>query len=561
MLQRSLVLALVVVLSGVASHAQAPAPGYVAGAPGLTRLSLPGVGYGSRPGDTNLLFKGTSLMPGASGTAKVEKQGGNIRIAAAFTGLQNPAAFGHEYLTYVMWAITPDGRAFNFNEIVLPADRDAWTTQGAANRSQLTVVTPLQTFGLIVTAEPYFAVKTPSRVVVLENTFAEGARPLQAMDISYDLTGKGGYEPSGFRFDPVLLRSNLPLDFFQARNALRIAQSAGAEQYASAIFANANGQMKRAEEMAGQRKVDRRTLTIAAREVVQTAEDARAEAARGSEARRLEDERKAAAAKEAAARAQAQADLERRLRAEAERAAAAEAQKAQADRLKAEAEAQRIAAEQERLAADRRREEADRASREALAKAEEALRAQREAEARRAAALEQQRAAEAEAARNRAAAIELDQKLQQAVRDREELRARLLQQLNVILETRDTARGLVVNLSDVTFASGQAALQPGAREKLARVSGILSAHPTLRLEIEGHTDSVGSDALNQSLSEKRAEAVRSYLIQQGVSESSTSAVGFGKTRPVASNDTAEGRQLNRRVELVVSGDVIGTDAP
>jgi outer membrane protein OmpA-like peptidoglycan-associated protein len=187
-----------------------------------------------------------------------------------------------------------------------------------------------------------------------------------------------------------------------------------------------------------------------------------------------------------------------------------------------------------------------------------ALRAQAEAEHHRAAALKQQQAAEADAARNRAAAAELDQRLQQAVREREELRGSLLTQLNVILETRDTARGLVVNLSDVTFATGQATLEPGAREKLARVSGILAAHPTLRLEIEGHTDSVGTEVFNQALSERRAETVRNYLIQQGVPEPSTSAIGFGKSRPVAPNETPEGRQLNRRVELVVSGDAIGT---
>jgi len=199
---------------------------------------------------------------------------------------------------------------------------------------------------------------------------------------------------------------------------------------------------------------------------------------------------------------------------------------------------------------------AQRARAEAEDRRTAALKAQAEAEQRQAAALQQQQAAEAEAARNRAAAADLNQRLQQAVKEREELRASLLQQLSVILETRDTARGLVVNLSDVTFATGQATLVPGAREKLARVSGILAAHPTLRLEIEGHTDSVGSDGLNQSLSEKRADAVRSYLVQQGVPTDAVTAAGFGKTRPVASNDTAEGRQLNRRVELVVSGDAI-----
>jgi outer membrane protein OmpA-like peptidoglycan-associated protein len=522
--------------------------------------TVPAVSYGARRGATRLLFRGTPAMLSAIGEAKVEAQRGFTRIEASFTDLQNPTVLGHEYLTYIMWAVSPDGRAVNLGEVQLPGDRTAFTSFLPGSRSTLNVTTPLQTFALVVTAEPYFAVRDPSTLVVLENVIPvdDSTTPVPTVETRYDFAKGGGYVPTGFRFDPILLRSKLPLDFFQARNAVRIAQSTGAEQHAATIFANATAQLEKAEKLAGQRSLDKRALTAASREAVQTAEDARAIAAPRAAAIRTEAERKAAAAREAEARAQAQAELERRLQAEAQRASAAEAE--------------RKSAQADRLAAERRREESERASQQAQLAAQEALRArkeaedlraaalraQAEAEHHRAAALKQQQAAEAEAARNRAAAAELDQRLQQAVREREELRGSLLTQLNVILETRDTARGLVVNLSDVTFATGQATLEPGAREKLARVSGILAAHPTLRLEIEGHTDSVGSDAFNQALSERRAEAVRNYLIQQGVPEPSTSGVGFGKSRPVASNDTPEGRQLNRRVELVVSGDAIGT---
>jgi outer membrane protein OmpA-like peptidoglycan-associated protein len=556
------VVGLTLVLGPDATQAQTaatPAP------QAIPQVNVVGVAYGSRPGQTRVSFKGTALMPAATGQALVAKQKNGIKVSAQFLNVQHPTSFGHEYLTYVVWALSPDGRAFNIGELTLPDDRNAWTAQSLGNRSSLTLTTPHQTFAMIVTAEPYYAVKAPSQLVVLESAFEPGTEPLQKVDTAFDVSAAGGYVPTGFTFDSVLLRTSLPLDFFQARNAMRIAQAAGAEEYAATIYGNATSQMRRVDDLAGQKKVDRRALTNAAREAVQTAEDARAVAARAVELKRQEAERLAAIEREAAAKAQAQAELERRQREEA-RAAAAEAERAAA-------EAARIAAQNERIAAERRREEADRASREAQAAALEAqrlraaaeehraaaLRAAAEAEQRQAAALKQQQAAEAEAARNRAAAAELDQRLQQAIRDREELRASLLQQLNVILETRDTARGLVVNLSDVTFASGQSTLQPAAREKLARVSGILSAHPTLRLEIEGHTDSVGTDALNQTLSERRADAVRGYLVQQGVPTASVTAVGFGKTRPVASNDTAEGRQLNRRVELVVSGDVIGTN--
>jgi outer membrane protein OmpA-like peptidoglycan-associated protein len=156
------------------------------------------------------------------------------------------------------------------------------------------------------------------------------------------------------------------------------------------------------------------------------------------------------------------------------------------------------------------------------------------------------------------AAASSDQRLQHAVQEREELRARLLQQFNAILATQDTARGLVVNLSDVLFDTAKYTLRPEAREKLAKISGIVLAYPDLRLAIEGNTDSVGSDTMNQELSERRAGAVLDYLALQNIPAASMTSEGFGKTRPIASNDTAAGRQQNRRVEMIVTGDVIGT---
>jgi outer membrane protein OmpA-like peptidoglycan-associated protein len=159
--------------------------------------------------------------------------------------------------------------------------------------------------------------------------------------------------------------------------------------------------------------------------------------------------------------------------------------------------------------------------------------------------------------KDQVAAEQSRQAAERAEQEKTELRAKLIQQLNLILETRESARGLIVNISDVLFDTGQYTLKPAAREKLAKVSGIVLAHPDLRLEIEGHTDSVGADEFNQQLSEKRAATVRDFLVQQGVGINAVSARGFGKTAPVALNDTAAGRQLNRRVEMIVAGDVIG----
>jgi outer membrane protein OmpA-like peptidoglycan-associated protein len=165
-------------------------------------------------------------------------------------------------------------------------------------------------------------------------------------------------------------------------------------------------------------------------------------------------------------------------------------------------------------------------------------------------------------AQRAAAQAELDRAAKDRARaeaEKVELRAQLLSQFNAVLQTRDTARGLVVNMSDVLFDTGKFSLRPIAREKLAKVAGIVSGHPGLRLDVEGYTDSVGGDDYNQRLSEHRGEAVRDYLTGEGMAAGSVTAKGFGKTQPVATNATAAGRQQNRRVEIVISGEVIGTE--
>lgn len=156
------------------------------------------------------------------------------------------------------------------------------------------------------------------------------------------------------------------------------------------------------------------------------------------------------------------------------------------------------------------------------------------------------------------AARDAEEAARQALAEKQALRASLLARFNQILETRDTERGLVVNMADVLFDVGKFDLRQEAREKLARFSGVVLAYPTLRIAVEGHTDSTGSDELNQRLSERRAESVRNYLVSQGLEAGMLTSQGFGKTMPIADNSTRDGRQQNRRVELIVSGEVIGT---
>jgi len=363
----------------------------------------------------------------------------------------------------------------------------------------------------------------------------------------------------------------LPLEFFEARNALRIAQSAGAERYATTSYQNAVRQMDEADALASGRHESKKSLIAISRETVQTAEDAREIAVKHIDEERLESERRAGSNREIAAKDREIAESDRRARAEAA-TVAAENRRNEADRRNVDAQAAALRASGAQADAEKDRDDAQRKQREAEADADrdrnaaassdaqlqQSAGAQANAERDRDDAKRKQRDAEADSDRNRNAAASSDAQLQTALRDREDLRARLLQQFNLILETRDTARGLVVNMSDVLFDSGKYTLRPLAREKLAKISGIVLAYPTLKLAIEGNTDSVGTELFNQELSERRAEGVRSYLTQQGVPENSTTASGFGKTRPIASNDTSEGRQQNRRVELIVSGEVIGT---
>ncbi|MFZ0135921.1 MAG: OmpA family protein [Candidatus Sulfotelmatobacter sp.] len=492
--------------------------------------SVQAVNYEHRSGSSKLDFAGTSLMPSANGEARVNSKRGSISIDAYFGNLQRPTTFGNEYLTYVLWAISPEGRAVNLGEVLLGND----------DRSKLHVTTDLQAFALIVTAEPYYAVRQPSNAVVLENVIREDTKGTsEAVNAKYELMERGGYIPTGYKFDPVVLNANLPLEFFEARNAVRIAQSEGAEQYAPDSYQHAVQLMNTADTDATDKHIDKKPLIAVSREAVQTAEDARAIAVKKEDEVRLANERQDSA--DAQAQSQAQADDAIRQERQAQAATAL----AQADA----ATDQAAAAQAESDAAGARTDAAD--AQAATAKAQSDM---ADNQAASATALS---AAQADAEQSRLAAQQAQANAQQADTDKAAMRAKLTEQLNSILQTRDSARGLIVSMSDVLFDTGKFSLKPGAREKLAKVAGILLAYPGLNVEVGGYTDNVGGDAMNQTLSENRADSVRDYLVQEGVAANSVSAKGFGNTLPVASNDNSAGRQQNRRVELLVSGDAIG----
>jgi outer membrane protein OmpA-like peptidoglycan-associated protein len=487
--------------------------------------SVQAVNYKHRGGATKIDFAGTDLMPGANGQAKVESKKGYIEIEVEFGNLQKPTTFGNEYLTYILWAISPEGRAVNLGEVLV----------GDNSRSKLDVTTDLQAFALLVTAEPYYAVRQPSNLVVLENVVrADTKGTTEALNTKHDFLERGGYIPTGYKFDPVVLNTRLPLEFFEARNALRIAQSEGAETYATDSYQHAVQLMNNADEYAIAKNIDGKPLIAIAREAVQTAEDARAIAVKRMDEERLEDERQAAANAQAQTQAQADSATRQKEQAQSDQARAERARdRAESDTAKAQGEAARAQSDSNKARADMT--DSQSASANALA------------------------AAQADAEQSRLTALQAQQSVQQAETDKAAMRARLAEQLNTILQTRDSARGLIVSMSDVLFDTGKYSLKPGAREKLAKVAGILLAYPGLNIEVGGYTDNVGSDEMNQTLSENRAGSVRDYLVQQGVAANSVSARGFGETLPVASNDNSAGRQQNRRVELLVSGEAI--DSP
>jgi outer membrane protein OmpA-like peptidoglycan-associated protein len=443
----------------------------------LTTGSVQAVGYQVGGCSTKVDLRPTDLMPQANGVAKVEikSKAGRTSIEIEAKSLKPPSTLGAEFLTYVLWVVTPEGRTGNTGELLINKNGEG----------KLNATTPAQTFSLIVTAEPYFAVRLPSEMVILRSATRKDTKGKIFPVSEYKLMKRGQYQKIG---NPLALTPDLqtaPLEMYEARNAIEVARSHRADKYAPEIFSKAEASLKMAENSLASR-ADRNAVISTARQTAQFSEDARALAVQRQEEERIANEREQAAAK---------------ARAEAEAKAASEA-------------------------ADAKRK-ADAA----------AVEAKRKADAEIAAKEEQRQAAE---------------------REKQQLRARLLTQFNRVLPTIDTQRGLVVNMGDVLFDTGKSDLRSEAREALAKLSGIVLNYPSLGLAIEGHTDSTGTSEFNQTLSEKRAGAVRDYLVGQGLDDSALSSHGFGMSNPVAENTTAQGRQKNRRVEIIVSGEVIGT---
>jgi outer membrane protein OmpA-like peptidoglycan-associated protein len=446
----------------------------------VVQRDLDAVNYLHRSGSTTIGFAGTSLLPESKGEAKVTSERGGITIEANFKGLPPANGFGKEYLTYVLWAISADGRPVNLGEVLPSHDKDT-----------IHVTTSFQSFGMIVTAEPYFSVSQPSDVVVLQNVIRPNKTTgeLEKVNVHYALLPRGMYaaatEGAHTVADPITRDMTSPLELYEAHNAYAYAASVGAEKYAPDIMQEAKQDLQNADDADSNKHGDRKLEVTMARQAVQRAEDARLVTLRQQAAER-----------------QRNADLAQ--------------QQAQQHAMQSQLAAEQAQTEKEKADAERARAEAD-------------------------------------AATARARAAEATKSAQDANAVREQLRA----QLNSVLATSETARGLIVHMSDVLFDTGRYTLKPDTKIALAKVSGILQAYPGLKLQVEGFTDSVGSEAYNQKLSENRAATVRDFLVAQGVPINNVTAAGYGEQQPVADNATAQGRSQNRRVQMVVSGDAIG----
>jgi outer membrane protein OmpA-like peptidoglycan-associated protein len=471
------------------------------------------INFQHRQGSTVVGLEGSSFAPKSKGEVKVDSKTGATKVDAVIEKMPPASTIAEGYLTYVLWAITPEGRPENLGELMLDGDR-----------ARLQAATELQSFGLIVTAEPYYAVTQPSDYIIMEGVVKQNGTTgtIMPIEAKYELVSRGGYLQHLPPADRVRLREakNIPLDLMEARQAMAVARAAGAGRLAADTIQKAEVDLQNAEALL-QSGSDKKKVQSLARHVTQLSEDARLISVRKAREEALAQERAANERREMELAKAAQDEEQRRLASEREAAAAARAQAEAAQR------------EREAAAAKQRQLEL------------EALRARDTAQAaqQKQAELEQQARLAREAA-------------ERAEADRAKLRSELVRQLNLVLATRETARGMIVNMSDVLFDTGRYTLKPGAREKLSKVAGIILVHSGLKIEVEGHTDSTGTLEFNQKLSEERAEAVRAYLVSQGVSPDAIVSRGFGQSRPVAENNNAAGRQANRRVELVVNGPLL-----
>jgi flagellar motor protein MotB len=472
----------------------------------VVQRTVDAINYQYRAGPTRVDIRGTVLLTGAKGEATVDPQRGRTEIDAKFEGLVAPQRFGQEYLSYVLWAITPDGGSHSLGEIV----------PNSSNKASLHVTTDLQAFGLIVTAEPYAAVRQPSDVVVLQNEVRpDTVGQIQPINVKVELMPRGKYTwnvPSNESTEAAnapkvsMSRYEALLEIYEAQNAMGVARAAGAGQYAADTLAKAQEALTQAQRFEDSKGSEAQVVQFA-RDATEIAEDARAIAEKCKQDAQLNTARSQVAA---AQQAQQQAE------------AAAQLAQQQAATAQAQAQAAQAQGEADRLA----RQVAEANAQAAREQSQTAVVVVTPAPAPTTGALPEQNA--------------------------KDVRLRLMRQLNAALPTMDTPRGLEVTVDDSCFSGSQ--LRPGLTGAMAQLAAALESQPGLRVSVEGDTD---SPATSEEAT-LRAAAVAGALVRAGVPAPEVSSQGLGNSRMLVSNDTERGRIENRRVEIVISGDPIGT---
>ena len=475
-------------------------------------------------------------VPSATMKAKFRFQEGQMRIDVSYTKMKPAVLFGGEITSFVLWAVSRDGKAENLGEL--------WVRPGKPDDT-LRFSTGQRTFALMVTAEPYYQIDKPSDSLIFWNA---GSQDPQAASSPISFTDLGEPSQMGIeRLDFVKYDGKTPLDILQAEKTYETAERMKAGDYASALMGDAMTTLQQARQMARSSSSRRGARDYARRSVASSNEAIRI-TLRKLEAEQLDAEiqQRRAEIDQLENRAREAEDRAREVQEEADRQVASlESQKSAAEEQVSSARIQlsQIQSEKARIEAER----------DSLNQATVELKSQREALTCSVSDLE------SESDRLRAEKERLAREKAQVEADKQKTEGRLQAALSQVADTRDSARGLILNLPDILFDVNKATLKTELKTAIAKLAGILLIMSELQVRIEGHTDSTGSEEYNLKLSTERSQSVLGFLAEEGIEESRMKAVGYGLTRPIAENDTRQGRQKNRRVEIIISDREIGEE--
>lgn len=468
----------------------------------------------------NVKFRGTTLLPRLTGQAKIRRAGRRgTRVELSLDNLTRASELGGIYTTYLLWAVAPDGRVDNLGEIKRSGS-------GFVD-SKLDVTTPLQTFALIVTAEPHFLMKIPSRMVVMENLPPQRSGGSQIATVNVQYIGNSSDYFRDSRVPEIADRDyrDTPVSLLGARQALNLAKFAGANQDAPAELQQADDDLQAAEK-AWRFNQSSADVDVLARKATSTGAKAE-EMALARRSARLRRE-----------------DIQRRDEALRSAEKTAEGAQREIDQLRSDLDREQRARElAERDAATANQQ--TREQRIEIARLRDELQAVR---------------SEGEAAKIRVARFEGEKQAEDARRaaaEREQQRiaaqATLKQTLAKFGTLKETANGLRLALPESMWTSPRGSdLAATAAAKLEPLAALLASNPDYQILIEVYTDNKGDEVSLQQLTQDRARVLSERLQSAGVDPSRIQANGMGASNPLTKNTTVAGRSRNRRTEITLT---------